>query len=94
MATFAKMEGISPEPDENWSIDSVRWPLGYFYDDPRFRKLDDFWRDYRGVLTSAELIEFRDRHDLRGRDGELDEILDSGWQGKIVVFCGEWEGYN
>jgi hypothetical protein len=84
------MDGTSPL--ENWTIDPIRWPAGYFYEDQRFRKTDDFWRDYLGALTSQELIEFRERHNLHGRDHELDQILDSGWSGRILVYCGEWEG--
>lgn len=92
MATFVEVRGMPYESDhEDWFIGSVRWPAGYFDDDPRFERTDPFWADYRGTLTKAELLAFREQHGLAERDWELDGILASDWDGRVFIRTGEWE---
>lgn len=43
-------------------------------------------------MTKEELAEFRDARGLRGRDPEVDVVLDGGWHGRVLIECFEWEG--
>jgi hypothetical protein len=92
MATFARLTGTS-FTSKSFDIET-RWPAACFYDDPRMRRTELGWLDYLGAMTAAELREFRDQHQLKGRDPSLDRILNSGWTGKVLIQCLEWEGYN
>lgn len=92
MATFAHLTGTS-FTGKNWQLET-KWPASSFYGDPRIRRTDNGWLDYLGAMTADELRRFRDEHQLKGRDRSLDRILDSGWTGKVLIQCLEWEGYN
>ena len=76
MATFVPFECIDSF-GETFRKDPVSLPAGYFHDDPRFRRTDEFCQDYVGALNAKKLREFRDLHSLHGRDWEVDQLLDS-----------------
>lgn len=90
MATLAKLTGTS-FTGKRWEFET-KWPASCFYEDPRMRRTDIGWLDYLGAMTADELRAFRDEHDLKGRDPDLDRILNSGWTPKVLIQCLEWEG--
>ncbi len=90
MARFAKLTFVSTMEDP-WTHETT-WPAGYFDDDPRMRRVHVGWQDWLGAMTAEELREFRDAKRLAGNDLEVDEVLDAGWKGRVLVECFEWEG--
>lgn len=92
MATFARLTGTS-FTNKHWELET-KWPAPYLYEDGRMRRTSDGWLDFLGAMTADELRAFREEHQLKGRDRSLDRILDSGWTGKVLIQCLEWEGYN
>lgn len=89
MARFVRMD--ANVDGELFDQDPVSWPAEYFHDDPRMRRTHEFWQDWVGALSAKELREMRDLHSLRGKDWGLDQLLDSEWDGYVLVHCGEWE---
>lgn len=89
MARFAKFTFSSPG-DDPWDHETT-WPAGNFDNEPRMRRVHEGWQDWLGAMTKDELRAFRDAHGLRGNDLEVDEVLESGWTGRVLVECFEWE---
>ena len=90
MARFARLTFASPHEDP-WTHETS-WPAGNFDTDPRMRRVHEGWQDWIGAMTKEELLAFREAKGLRGHDLEVDEVLDGGWHGRVLIECFEWEG--